>query len=304
MAEALNWEREGRDWPHRRSSRFVRVDGESIHVQIMVPEGTPRAAAIPSVLLVHGTGASTHSWRGLMPMLAKRFRVVAPDLPGHGFSSLPAAGGYSLQGMAARLSALMQSLAVSPQLVVGHSAGAAVLARMCIDRMISPQHVVSVNGALLPLRGFPGEVFSPIAKLLSRSSLVPRLFAWRAGRPEVLERLLNGTGSKIDQQGQQLYRTLIGNPVHASAALEMMANWDLRQLERDLPNISSVSSLTLVCGENDRTVPPHEVDRVQALVPAASVIRLFGLGHLAHEEQPGAVNDLIDKLPITTGHQP
>jgi magnesium chelatase accessory protein len=174
---------------------------------------------------------------------------------------------------------------------------------MCIDSMIHPQHLISVNGALLPLRGIQGELFSPIAKLLSRSSLVPRLFAWRAARPEVLDRLLDGTGSRIDAAGRQLYRTLIGNADHASAALKMMANWDLRPLERDLPKMAPAVCLTLVCGENDRTVPPQEANRVKALVPAARIVRLPGLGHLAHEEQPSSVDDIVEQLPFTSGIQ-
>jgi magnesium chelatase accessory protein len=59
----------------------------------------------PTVLLLHGTGASTHSWRALAPLLARRCTVVALDLPGHGFTGTPAeAEGFSLPAVASGIS--------------------------------------------------------------------------------------------------------------------------------------------------------------------------------------------------------
>jgi pimeloyl-ACP methyl ester carboxylesterase len=77
-----DWEREGRHWPNRGSSQFVRAAGLRWHVQVM--------GSGPTLLLLHGSGAATHSWRDLAPILARDFRVIAPDLPGHGFTETPA----------------------------------------------------------------------------------------------------------------------------------------------------------------------------------------------------------------------
>ena len=74
------WERDGADWPNRSASRFVVASDLTWHVQEL---GAPEA---PVLLLLHGTGAATHSWAGLAPLLAPHFRVVALDLPGHGFT--------------------------------------------------------------------------------------------------------------------------------------------------------------------------------------------------------------------------
>jgi magnesium chelatase accessory protein len=76
-----------------------------------------------------------------------------------------------------------------------------------------------------------------------------------------------------------------------AAALRMMAGWDLRPLERDLPRLKQ--PLHLVVGSNDRAVRPSQARQVGALVPIADVIRLPGLGHLAHEERPDKVAALI-----------
>jgi len=297
MADRLQWQREGRDWPHREASRFVDAGGLRWHVQVMPARQAATKSPPPVLLLVHGTGASTHSWRSALPLLSRSFTVVAPDLPGHGFSGTPPPQGYALPAMAAALRELLEKLQVTPAIAVGHSAGAAILAWMCLEKMIAPQHLVSLNGALLPLSGLPGEVFSPLARLLSGSRVIPRLFAWRAADPAVRERLLRGTGSTIDGEGSALYGTLMSNAQHAAAALAMMAQWDLRPLQRELPGFSKLPcALTLVVGDNDRTVSPGESRRVQAMLPGARLISVGRLGHLAHEERPAEVCDLIERL--------
>ena len=62
----------------------------------------------PGLLMLHGTGASTHSWELLEPLLARRFQVVAPDLPGHGFTTAKKAPDLSLPGMARSVGALAE----------------------------------------------------------------------------------------------------------------------------------------------------------------------------------------------------
>jgi magnesium chelatase accessory protein len=279
----LNWAVDGADWPLRETSTFVEAAGLRWHVQ--------RAGAGPPALLIHGTGAATHSWRGLAPLLARRFDVVACDLPGHGFTDMPRASEMSLPGMARAIGALLDRLEVRPALGVGHSAGAAILARMQLDGRIALKLLVSLAGALLPLEGWAGRVFSPAARLFAATPLVPRLFSRYALEPGAVERLIEGTGSRLDRTGIDLYGRLVRNPCHAAAALAMMANWDLRALARDLPLLEPPP--VLIVGANDRTIPPGDAARVRQRVPGATVIMLPSCGHLAHEESPERVDAIV-----------
>jgi magnesium chelatase accessory protein len=279
----MQWGVSGLTWPNRAASSFVEAGGLRWHVQ--------RAGTGPTVLLLHGTGAATHSWRGLFPLLAQQFAVIAPDLPGHGFTTAPLPAAHSLPSFAALIAALLEKLDAQPALVVGHSAGAAIAARMCLDNAISPSGLAAINGAMLALQGLPGTVFSPLAKLLAANALVPKLFSWRAGDRAVTERLLRSTGSKLDAEGVALYGELMRHPAHAAAALNMMAQWDLPALQRDISRLAT--PLLLIVGENDRTVPPREATRLQRLLPNARIERLADLGHLAHEEAPDKIGALI-----------
>ena len=303
----LIWERDGHDWPYREASQFIGAGGLRWHVQRFACQAPAAPASPPLILLLHGTGASTHSWRGLAPRLAHQAEVLSLDLPGHGFTAAQtgeiSGQTLSLPGMAVAVGQLLGQLALRPTLVVGHSAGAAIAVRMCLDRLIAPHHLIGLNAALLPLGGLAGRFFSPVAKLMAATPLVPRLFAWQAGDPNVLQRLIDSTGSQLDPTGLALYGRLVRNAGHAAGALGMMAQWDLDALARELPRLQT--PLSLVVGAGDRTVPPAQAVQVMARLAAAakgSLHTLPGLGHLAHEERPDLVAPLVlAHLPAAQG---
>jgi magnesium chelatase accessory protein len=286
MAERLHFEREGRDWPNRSASRFVTAAGMRWHVQQM-GDG-------PKILLLHGTGASTHSWAGLLPLLAERFSVTAVDLPGHGFTGVPLEGRLSLPGMSRAVGDLLRALDLTPELAAGHSAGAAILARMTLDGLIAPKAIISLNGAFLAFRGVAGHLFSPLAKMLALNPFVPWMLSWHASDRGVVEKLLRETGSKLDRRGVDLYARLFANSGHVAAALQMMASWNLRPLEQALPKLSI--PLILVVANDDRTVPPYQAEAIAAQVPKARVVRVPRLGHLAHEENPAALAQVVAEI--------
>ncbi len=284
MIGRLRWDIEGADWPNRQASRFVRAAGLLWHVQ--------EAGAGPNILLLHGTGAATHSWRGLLPLLAQSHHVLAPDLPGHGFTAMPLATRMSLPGMARLVGDLLQRIGFQPDLVVGHSAGAAIAARMILDGRIQPHGLLSLNGALMPLPGPSSQLFPVAARLLASTRVVPWIFSLHAANRDLVTRLLGNTGSRLEEADLRLYRRLLLNPGHVSAALQMMAHWDLESLWADLPSLRL--PVTLVVGSADGMIPPADAERLSAILPQARVRVLERLGHLAHEEQPARIASLIE----------
>jgi magnesium chelatase accessory protein len=278
-----DWRREGRDWPNRQASRFVRAGGFLWHVQVM---GTG-----PTLLLLHGAGAATHSYRDLAPLLARNFTVICPDLPGHGFTETPTAGGLSLPGMVRALDALLTALNAEPYAAVAHSAGAAIALRLRLQGRIGEGGVVALNGALRPFPGAAAHIFPTLAKLLVLNPLAVKAFAWRAGMPGAVAKLIEGTGSHIDPLGLNAYTALFSTTGHVAGALGMMSSWDLQPLLADLHRLPA--PLTLIVGEKDLAVPPDVADEVKVKVPHARKIALPGLGHLAHEEAPGQIAALV-----------
>lgn len=281
----LDWGREGGRWPNRELSRFVTTRGVRWHVQ--------RGGAGPGVLLIHGAGASTHSWAGLIPHLVGRFEVLAMDLPGQGFSS-GAAPRFTLPGMARDLGALIAAEGFAPRLLVGHSAGAAIALRMVLDGAAAPAAVVGLNGALTPFRGMAGVLFPPLAKMLALNPFAGAVFARTAATPGAVRGLIEGTGSRIGRVEMGCYERLISTPSHVSATLAMMARWDLVPLLADLPRVAV--PVILAVGMRDRAVPPESAREVAAHLRRGAVRAFPGLGHLMHEEDPAAVAALIAEV--------
>lgn len=298
MSRRLDWHRDKADWPLAEYSRFIEAGGLRWHVQRLGPldASSKKAAdkAPPVMLLIHGTGASTHSWRDLAPLLARHAEVIALDLPGHAFTQCPPPNGLSLIGMAVRVRQLLSALDCQPDIVIGHSAGAAILLQLCLDKAIAPRALISLNGALLPFRGLAGRTFPSVAKLLFLNPLVPRLFALGAAREARVQRLIRNTGSSLDDRGLALYARLFASPPHARAALGMMARWDLDTLAERMPTIQT--PLWLIVGDNDRAIPPSEADQAARRLPHATIEHLAGVGHLAHEEIPAEVAHLIERI--------
>lgn len=289
MSDRPDWAVEGRDWPHREASRFVEAGGMDWHVQEM-GQG-------PTILLLHGAGAATHSWRDLMPILAERAHVVAIDLPGHGFSGDPGSGGLTLPGMSRRVGGLVEAMGWRPALVVGHSAGAAVALRLALDGRIGDAGIVAINGALAPFAGAVAPLFQGLAMGLFLNPFAIRVFAHAARRTARVERMIAGTGSRIDARGLDLYGALFRKPGHVGGTLGMMANWDVMPLRRDLERLAV--PLTLIVGETDRAVPPSVSEAVGGEVAGARIVRMPGLGHLAHEEDAARVGAaVLVALPV------
>jgi magnesium chelatase accessory protein len=281
---APDWATEGRDWPNRAASRFVEAGGLRWHVQVM-GEG-------PALVLLHGTGAATHSWRDLAPALARTHTVIAPDLPGHGFTASPQLDeGFALPRVAMSVSALLNELDVRPHALVGHSAGAAIAVRLVLDGLQAPAGIVGINAALLPFPGPLGPWAPYLAKTLFYNPFALGLFLRRASRPGAIYDLMQSTGSTLDARGVELYARLFRCRRHLESTIALMAHWDLVSLKRDLPRLRG--PLSLIVGEKDRAIAPEAADTVNRLVRQARIVSVPGVGHLAHEEKPDEIARLI-----------
>ncbi|MEL7729233.1 alpha/beta fold hydrolase BchO [Citromicrobium bathyomarinum] len=296
MSGSLDWQRDGRTWPHREASRFIESAGLRWHVQVMGPDEEDA----PVLLLLHGTGASCHSWRGLMPLLAENYRVIAPDLPGHAFTQAMRGSQMSLPGMADAVRALIETLEIEPAAMIGHSAGAAIALTAALDRFTDTP-IIGLNPALAPFPWPAAQVFPAMARVLALNPLVPKLFSGisrLAGDTEGF--IQRSTNSRIDREGARCYATLLGNSDHARSALAMMANWDLDPLERALPGIAN--PVLLIHARGDNAIPLDGVEDAVRALPDATLEVLPGLGHLMHEERPEEIAGLIRGFLDRQGH--
>ncbi|MFC3614265.1 alpha/beta fold hydrolase BchO [Lutimaribacter marinistellae] len=278
----MDWDRDLATWPLNHLSRRVASPPHRWHIQ--------ESGSGPVILLLHGAGASTHTWRHLFPRLESNNRVVAIDLPGQGFTRMGSPARCGLTAMSADIGTLCQTLDLRPALVVGHSAGGAIALDLA-QRLPDSPAVVTINAALGRFDGMAGWLFPLLAKLLAITPFTAVAFTAGGPNPARARRLIEGTGSHIDADGLDLYARLISDPSHVDATLKMMSQWDIDPLLDRLSDITA--RCLLLTGSADTAVAPEVSARATSLIPAARNIDLAGLGHLAHEEAPDTVSDHI-----------
>ena len=274
----MKWESEKADWPNSDISRFVKVSGTRLHIQ--------RLGGGPKLLLLHGSGATTHSFAGIMDQLKDQFEILALDLPGHGFSSDLGRYEPTLVNVSKAIGEVLTKEEFAPEIVIGHSAGAAIAVELVHSKITSPMAFVPINGAFYPFPGFAGSLFPAMAKLLFLNPLVPSLFSVSASKSRV-SRLLNSTGSKLSAQQISYYERALASSTHIRGTLAMMANWQLETMRQKLKSLD-VPTL-LVIGGRDGTISPAASVDTQSIVSDSERLVLKNYGHLVHEEAPEEV---------------
>jgi magnesium chelatase accessory protein len=275
------------DWPQRAHSRSVWAGGLDWHVQVM--------GSGPTLLLLHGTGASAHSWAGLAPALATNYTLVMPDLPGHAFTLGARAADLSLPQMAVALTALLSAMQLpAPLAVVGHSAGAALALRFAVNTVSSAasgaatrlQKVLGFNPSLVAPPAAYMQWVAPLVNPVFTSAPMARVLAGLAARTRLIDRLLDSTGSTLPEPARVPYRRLFSDQNHLRGSLGFMAAADLAALLRDCAALPCETAFVL--GQQDRWVPEPALRQViQQHLPRAAVQCWLG-GHLVHEVQPAA----------------
>ncbi|MEM5471703.1 alpha/beta fold hydrolase BchO [Hoeflea sp. AS60] len=277
---------EGRNWPFRHASRMLRVGHLDWHVQDI---GDRKA---PVALMVHGTGAATHSFRGLIPLLSADHRVISMDLPGHGFTRGARADDLTLPAMARAVRGLLKTLEIEPAIAIGHSAGVAVLLQLSLDGGLRSARMIGLNAALEPIRG--NALLQPLAKLLFFANpLTARLVSFQARIGNMADNLLKATGSNIDQRGRDCYNILMRQTSHINGALGMMANWQLEPLVAQLGRLKS--PVTLIAAADDPMVPARVSRNASKLINGCLLEVAARGGHLMHEADPQCVFELIER---------
>jgi magnesium chelatase accessory protein len=282
------------DWPWRRASLFVRSGQLRWHLQYHPSERETGNI----LLLLHGTGASAHSWADLIPLLTPHSCVLTLDLPGHGYTLGATSRDLTLPGMATALAQLLQGLALKGRLVVaGHSAGAPLAIQWALDHGAGKQEglqlagIIGLNPSLVPPPSLYTLMLGPVIAPLATSGPVTQLLAYIAGNTGMVDQLLDSTGSHIPQAQRTHYRALFRRPEHVQGAMGFMAAADLPALLEK--GRRTVTPIHFLLGEQDpwvRAAPLRDV--IRKYFPAATTLMWPG-GHLIHEERPGDVARMI-----------
>ena len=258
-------------------SQFIAVRGMQLHLR---DEG-PRDDPVPIVLL-HGTGASLHTWDGWTRELTRERRVIRFDLPGFGLTGPSPDGVYSIESYVDTVLALADTLGVQRFVLAGNSLGGyvawatAVLHPQRVDRLI-----------LIDAAGYPYQSQSiPLAFRIARTPLLNVLMRDVLPR-SVVERSLRdvyGDPSKVTPDLVDRYFDLATREGNRAA---LVARFDQTQPGLLAERVREIQVPTLILwGGKDRLIPLEFGERFARDIQASRLVVFDALGHVPHEEDP------------------
>jgi pimeloyl-ACP methyl ester carboxylesterase len=254
------------------------------------------------LLLIHGMAGSSDTWRLVIPQLSKKFRVIAPDLLGHGESAKPRSD-YSLGAFAVFLRDFLDELGVSQATVVGHSLGGGVAMQFVYQHPDYIKRLVLISsgglgpdvGLVLRLLSAPGaELVLPIIAPKPVLAVGNKLRSWLSAAgiqsPRGAE-LWSSYSSLSDPDTRQSFlktlRSVVDYRGQAVSALNRLG------LRTDLPVMA-------IWGERDNIIPVHHAHAAHEARTDARLELLPHVGHFAQVEAPNVVVELIEDFIATT----
>ncbi|MGE5698091.1 MAG: alpha/beta fold hydrolase [Candidatus Sericytochromatia bacterium] len=252
------------------------------------------------LLLIHGVGGSSQNWRELAPILSTKYRVIAPDLLGHGESDKPR-GDYSLGAFAVWLRDFLDALGISKVTVVGHSFGGGVALQFAHQHKEYVRRLVLVSsgglggdlGNLLRMLSLPGAELA-LRLIASRPAIkAAGMFRARKSSPDSVTRYsetFRAHAALSNRDNRQAFlRTLRSVVDHRGQAV-----CALNRLHVDLPTM-------IIFGDQDRCIPVAHAYAAHSAMPGSRLHVLPGVLHHPHVERPETVMTLIDDFMATTG---
>jgi len=256
-----------------QESRFVEANGVRLHIR---DTDTKNA---PAVLLLHGFGASLHTWDEWVATLKNSYRVVRIDLPGAGLTGPDPTGDYRDERTLAILNQLLESLGISKTSIVGNSVGGRIAWRFAAQFPTRVEKLVLVSPDGFASPGFEygkapqvSGVFRLVRYALPKSLLRMNL-APAYANPEALN------AERITR-----YHSLLLLPGQRDAMLDRMAQTILTD---PVPQLQKITAPTLLLwGEQDALIPIVNAQDYLRALPTAKLVTLTGVGHVPQEEAP------------------
>jgi pimeloyl-ACP methyl ester carboxylesterase len=248
----------------------------------------------PPLLLIHGFGASTYTWRHIAPELALTHRVIAVDLKGFGQSDKPFDGRYSVFDQAALIAQLIEDMDLRNLTIVGHSFGGGVALRLALE---ADQRFAGRIAKLVLLDSIAYPQNIPVFFRLLDMPLVSHLgvrMVPPSVQTRVALRIAYFDDSKIDPDEVETYaaplKTAAGKHAIIHSARQIMPE-DLAQISERYKSIE-LPTLILWC-DHDRIVPLEVGLKLRRSMPNSTLRLVEDCGHMPQEEQPASTLRLI-----------
>ncbi len=264
----------------------VAIDGVRLHLQ-RGGEGDP------PVVFVHGFGGSAFSWRFLWPVFSKHHRVMALDLPGHGYAERPHEFDYSAIHIGRMLVTLLEKEGLKNVILIGNSYGGAVSVAAILDAMEkqgADQDLISklvlIDSAGYPQK-LPGHVAIMVVPGLNRllpAMIPPKLMI------RTIVRSMYGEKKRVTKDQIREYTNVYSVPGTRRSYRGYVRDMRPENIGEYIAKYKTIKVPTLVItGDKDKVVPPAIAERFHRDIEGSKLVVVKGSGHIPQEEDPDAV---------------
>jgi len=264
------------------------VDGVSVHVR----DTGPRDA--PVLVLLHGLGASLHTWEPWAQALDHRYRVVRFDFPGHGLSGAVPDDDYRDARTLRLLRALLDSLQVPRATLVGNSMGGRIAWSFTAEHPERVERLVLISPDGFASPGFAYDKPAEVPAVLGVMQWVLPRFMLQANLAPAY-----ADATRLSDSIVTRYHDLMLAPGNRRALLARMRQ---TMLTDPVPRLRRITAPTLLLwGEQDQMIPVSNALDYHTAIPQAQLVTLAGLGHLPFEESPAAALAPLQSFLDATG---
>ena len=260
---------------------LANIEGLGIHY-LDAGQGNP-------LVLLHGLGASTFSFRQNLPQLSRSFRVIVPDMPGHGRSSR-AVTDLSVTAQARHLATLLDHLGIEGVSIAGHSMGGSVAQRFAASWPERVERLVLIASTTdrYMMRASPlSPLLAPFIPAFATSVLHNR-----RGRDRWLRRVVHAP-SYLTPEIKGGYEA----PGHIRGTVAAYQRLMLDRRHDEPIELGSIQAPALIIwGDSDCVVTVDHGRRLADAIPDSRLVVVPEAGHLVQEEQALTVNQLIEEF--------
>lgn len=247
------------------------------------------------LLLLHGLGASTYTWRNLIPSLAQKHRVIAIDLKGFGRSQKPYNNAYSIHDHAALVSAFIRKRGLRDVTLIGHSFGGAVALMVTLEfNRKDPGRIRDLILMSAPAYNQPSTEFvrfmqTPVLPYAALTLIPPELSIWLS---------LDATEAQhISMDDISAYAEPFYDPAARHALITTARQIVPRDLKRLTARYPTIKQRTLIIWcDGDTTVPLATGKHLAKALPNAKLQVLNGCSHAPQHDRPRAVWNLMRRF--------
>jgi len=270
-------------------SRTAKIDNVELHYLT--------AGHGPAVILLHGYAETSRMWRPIIPLLAEKFTVIAPDLPGIGDSSIPA-DKIDMLSAANRIHGLVRSLGIEKGRVVGHDIGLMVAYAYATQFPIETEKLALMDAFLPGVPGWEGIYNAPNVWHFRFNGEYPEKLV--QGRERIyFEYFWNVFAAdkthSIPEADRKAYTEVYSKPGRMRAAWAYFASWP--QLAKDFSRLSQTKlTMPVLSIGGEKSLGNELAAQMKLVATDVTVVVLPNTGHWILEERPKETTDALVKF--------